>query len=85
MKTLRIVFCVLSCLTVASVVPLGVFFGWYCLFALVGAAIFAGGMLLCKRASEPKAPPKPDFMNSDEENEKRRAAFDEISPDQPEE
>ena len=74
MKTLRIAFCILSCLCVLAVVPAGIFWGWYCLLFVLGAGLFALGMLLCKRASEPKAPPVTDFMNTDEENEAIRRA-----------
>ena len=68
MKTLRVVFCILACLCVLAVVPVGIFFGWYCLIFVALAGLFAVAMLFCKRASEPKAPPAPDFMNSPEEN-----------------
>ena len=69
MKIARIVFCVLACLCVAAVIPAGFFIDFYCLFFVAGAVVFGVLMALCKRADEPKPAPKPDFMNSDEENE----------------
>ena len=68
MKILRIVFCVLACLCVAAVVPIAVFFQWYCLACVGGAFLFGGAMLLAKRFSEPKPAPVPDYMNSEEKN-----------------
>ena len=70
MKVLRIVFCILACLCVAAIVPVAVFFEWYCLLCVGGAVLFGGGMFLMRRLMQPKPLPKPDFMNSDEENER---------------
>ncbi len=67
MKTLRIVFCILACACVAAVVPVAIFFEYYCLIPIAGAFCFGAAMLLAKRASVPKTE-KPSFMNSDEEN-----------------
>ena len=36
LKTLRITFCILACISVAAVVPVGIFFDWYCLLPVVG-------------------------------------------------
>ena len=70
MKILRTVFCVLACVCVAATVPIGIFFGWYCLFPIAGALVCAIAMTWTKEVSEPKPKPRPDFMNSDEENER---------------
>lgn len=70
MSILRTVFCILAVFCVAAVIPLGIFFGWYCLLAIAAAFLFFGATLLAKRAAEPKPLPKPDFFNSEEENEK---------------
>ena len=67
MKVLRIVFCVLSCLCVAAVVPVAVFYEWWCFLCVAGAVAFGGLMFLAIRLSTPKVTPT-DFMNSDEEN-----------------
>lgn len=53
MKTLRILFTILSALCVAAVIPIGSFFGFYWALAVAGAALlFFGLMLACKRAQE---------------------------------
>ncbi len=71
LKTLRITFCILACISVAAVVPVGIFFDWYCLIPVVAAAAFAALTVGAKNGfKRPKPVPKPDFMNSDEENEK---------------
>ena len=67
MKILQIVFCILACACVAAVVPIAVFFEYYCLIPIGGAFVFGGAMFLAKRAATPKLP-VPSFMNSDEEN-----------------
>ena len=72
MKILRIGCCVLSCLCLAALVPIAVFFEWWCLMCLLGALIFGGLMFLFIRLAEPKPAPRPDFMKSDEENERIR-------------
>ena len=69
MKILRIAFCVLSCLCVAAVVPVAVFFEWWCMICIAGALLFGGAMYLVIRISTPKVTPT-DFMNTDAENEK---------------
>ena len=69
MKTVRIVFCILACLLVAASVPAAVLWGWMWFLVLIcGAALSAAVMLFAKKRSEPAEPPRPDFMNSDEEN-----------------
>ena len=72
MKTLRITFCILSALCLAAAIPIGVVFGLPYLFALLGgAAVFAILMFAAKGSFRRVKPqPKPDFMNSDEENER---------------
>jgi cytochrome c-type biogenesis protein CcmH/NrfG len=50
MKTLRIIFTVLSALCVAAVIPVGVAWGWPIgLGFVLGALLFFGLMLLCKQ------------------------------------
>lgn len=71
-KVLRIVFCILSCLCLASCAVVGAIFGFvYCLIPLGLAAVFAAVMFLFRNEPWKKKPeqPKPDFMNTDEENE----------------
>ena len=70
MKILRIVSCVLSCLCLAALVPVAIFFEWWCILCLVGAVFFGGMMFLFIRLAEPKRAPRTDFMKSDEENAK---------------
>ena len=67
MKFLQIALCLAACVSAAAVIPLAVFFEYYCLIAVAAAFLFAGGMMAVKRARTPK-PPQPSFMNSDEEN-----------------
>ena len=67
MKVLRIVFCILACASVAAVVPIAVFFEYYCLIPIATAFGFGFAMFAAKRASTPNLP-QPSFMNSDEEN-----------------
>ncbi len=71
MKILRIVFCVLACLFAAASMVIGMIFGlmWF-LIIVACAGIFVILMFLTKQKSEPQEPPRPDFMNSDEENAK---------------
>lgn len=71
MKILRIIFCILSCLCVAVCVPIAVFFSVWALVPLGGAAVFGLLMFAAKNNfKKPKPEPKPDFMNTDEENAK---------------
>ncbi len=81
-KIMRIVCCVLACLFVAAAIPVGALFGWvWFLVPAVIGALFAGLMLLFKKRSEPKAPPAPDFMNTDEENARRREELEKFERD----
>ncbi len=73
MKNLQIVLCLLACLCVASVVPIAVFFQYYCLIPIAGAFGFYIAMFAVKRASTHK-PEKPSFMKSDEENARIHAS-----------
>lgn len=68
MKILRIVCCILSCLCLAALVPIAIFFEWWCLMCLFGAFIFGGLMFLFIRLGQPKRGPRTDFMKSEEEN-----------------
>ena len=71
MKAVRIIFCIVACLLVAAGIPVAVLFGWAWFFVFAaGAAVAAGIMLFAKKRSDPPAPPQPDFMNTDEENER---------------
>jgi len=56
---LRIIFCILSALCVAAVLPVGAFLGltWAIIF-VVGAVIFFLLTLLCKQEQEKREPPK---------------------------
>ena len=68
MKILRIACCILSCLCLAALVPIAIFFEWWCILCVFGALVFGGLMVLFIRLGEPKRGPRPDFMKSDEEN-----------------
>lgn len=74
MKYLQIVFCVLACLCAACSIVIGATLGWIWFIVLaLAAALFAALMYYCKKRAVPPPPPAPDFMNSEEENEVRRA------------
>ena len=64
MKALLMIFCILACVCVAAIVPVAVFFEWYCLLCVGGALVFAGLMFFIKRRMEPK-PPKTTFVEGD--------------------
>lgn len=81
MKALQIVLCVLACACVAAVVPVAVFFEYYCLLPIAGAFGFGLAMFAVKRAAAPK-PEKPSFMNSDEENARINAALKDRGKDE---
>ncbi len=69
MKTLRIVFCILSCICVLAAVPIGILCDVvYLLLDLFAGLAFGGAMLLCKKRAEPVRRTT-DYMNSEEENE----------------
>lgn len=76
MKTVfQVIFCVLSCLSIVAAVFLGIFLGLlWCLVGIAAAAVFASLMLLMKHGSPFRAhtEPRPDFMNTEEQNEKIR-------------
>ncbi|MBR7186596.1 MAG: hypothetical protein IKD43_03825 [Clostridia bacterium] len=69
MKYLQIVSCILACICTATSVIVGIFFGflYFAIFAIVAAA-FALLMFFAKKKAEPPQPPRPDFMNTEEEN-----------------
>ena len=68
------IFCVLSVLSAASVLIVGILCGW--LYALIGAGaaiLFACLMLWCKNGNPFRRPPEEphaDYMNTEEENER---------------
>ena len=69
MKILRIIFCVLSCLSLAAVVPVGALCGLgYIAIPVVACALFAFLMFFVKQKSEPAPKKEADFMNTDKEN-----------------
>lgn len=73
MKVLRMIFCILACVCVAAVVPVGIFFEWYCIIPLGGAVLFGVLTVAAKNNFRREKPaPKTDFMNSEEENERIR-------------
>lgn len=72
MKVLRIVFCILSCLCVVAAVMLGIFVGMMgCLFAIAGAVMFGAAMMIVIHLSQPKPPPRRDFMDPPDQDEKK--------------
>lgn len=67
------IFCILACVCVAAVVPVGIFFEWYCIIPLGGAVLFGVLTVAAKNNFRREKPaPKTDFMNSEEENERIR-------------
>lgn len=69
MKTLQIIFCILSCICVAASVFLGIFLGWEWFFLAAALAIvFGAGMFFVKAKGEPPEPKK-DFLSSDSETD----------------
>ena len=78
MKTLRVVFCLLSCLCLAACVLVFVYFSYWGFVCLGGAVLFGLLMLGAKNGFRrtPK-PEKTDYMNSEEENERIRRESDE--------
>ena len=67
MKTIQIVFCILACLLVALGIPAAVLWGWMWFFVCAaGAALSAAVMTIAKRRSEPKEPPRRDFMDPED-------------------
>ena len=81
MKVLRIVSCILACICVTAVIPVGIFTASivWCIIPIAAAAGFIALMFVAKKKSEPKPPAAPDFMNSPEENaelNKRREEWD---------
>lgn len=75
-RVLRIVFCILACLSVAAIIPVGVIWDFSFSLIPVGCALlFALLMFWVKDGNpfdKPKEEPHTDFMNSEEENEKIR-------------
>lgn len=78
MKVLQVSFCILACLCVAAVVPVGIFLDWYCLIPIGGAILFGVLTVAAKNGFRREKPaPKTDFMNTEEENEQiRKNGFD---------
>lgn len=69
MKILRIVSCVLACLSVAAIVPVGIFSNLvFITIPIACAALFAFIMFFARSKSAPAPPAEVDFMNTDEEN-----------------
>lgn len=69
MKVLRIIFCILACLCVAAVVPVAIFFEWFCLIPAAGAFLFGGGMFFLRSLMAPP-PPRTTFLDPDETEKK---------------
>lgn len=70
-KFFRILFCILGCVSAASTVVVGALTNLiYCLIPVGATVVFAALMLLFKNEPWKKKPeaPKPDFMNTKEEN-----------------
>ena len=70
-KILRIIFCILSAVSVAVAIPLLCLFGLWGLIP-VGTALLFGILMFAVKDGNPfkreKPAPKTDFMNTDEEN-----------------
>lgn len=79
-KILQMIFCVLSAISVVVAFFLGVFLDLpYALIGIAAALFFLVLTLFMKYGNPlrpPKEDPKPDFMNSDEENEVIRKSLD---------
>lgn len=57
MKTLRILFTIVSAVCIAAFVPVATIFGWgYAALCAAGAVCFFALMLLCKQSEENKKP-----------------------------
>lgn len=71
---LRITFCLLACLSLGVTIVIFALFGLWGFVPLGGAVVFTALMLLSKNGlpRREKPGPKPDFMNSAEENERIR-------------
>ena len=70
MKALRIVACVLACLSLAAITPVACFFPIeYVSIPVVATGVFALFMLLARRKTPPERAREVSFMNTDEENE----------------
>lgn len=70
MKMLRIASCILACLSVAAVVPVGILCDLvYITIPVALAAFFAFLMFFARSKSAPAPPAEVNFMNTDEENE----------------
>ena len=66
----RIVFTILSAILLASIIPIGTFFGWdYAVFCGVGAFTFFVLMYLCKQAQEKREKEQTDTQNTNEEKQ----------------
>ena len=73
MTAFRITFCILACLSAAVAVPICIFFSWWVIVPVFAMGIFTFLMVGFKNGfKRPEPPPKVDFMNSEEENEKIR-------------
>lgn len=63
---MQIVFCVLACLCVAAVVPVGIFCEpVFVVIPLAGALLFGGAMYFAKKKSAPPPPKEKDFMDGE--------------------
>ena len=73
-KILQIVFCLISGLFVVLATVLGIFFGLTAVLCCAGGALIFLALTFLMKYGNPfrKEDPKPDFMNSDEENERIR-------------
>ena len=70
MKTLRILFTILSAICVAGVLPLGAFLGFTWAIALgLSAFLFYLLMLYCKQAQEKNEPKTEETIKNDSANE----------------
>ncbi len=81
----RIFFCILSVLCVAAALPVGAFLGWqYAAICALAAFLCFAATVFFKNGGRfrKKELPKPDFMNSPEENERLLNALKEQEREQ---
>ena len=64
MRILQIVFCILACVSVLAVVPVGIWCDLVYITVPLASAVACGAlMVFFKKKADPPPPPKKDFMD----------------------